>query len=469
MRTINEYILKRATVVYFLSLLVCVILYSSHWMAWYWTLAGIIEVTAFYLLSSYLEKSWWRREQIPFEKSLFCLSLTIRLLWLIGFYLFTTSVWHTPWEQPPGTPLDSESYFNEALWIKEMFLNKDITPYLIYISGRIDDTGYPVFLGFLDLLSNDSIIFTRLPNILFDAWTAVLTYRIANRNFGERIARRSAIFVLLMPMIIFYSGTTMKESLMLMLSTWAIERGDYTIRNRSFIGLSFLGFILLSSSLLFFRTVLAWVVILSFISALVFSSKRIITKTRRVLICLIIVIGGFTMGGAIMNQSEQLSEQMESTGANFEFRASRQGGNVLVKNLSKVMLAPLIFTIPFPTMVSIEGQNIQMLQNGGFYIKNILSFFVIFAFVIILRRKAWGNSVMIIAYLIGYLIVLTLSSFAHSGRFHHPILPVEMIFASLGMSFINNKRQVDWFDLFLFLEFIVIIAWNGFKLKGRGL
>ena len=76
---------------------------------------------------------------------------------------------------------------------------------------------------------------------------------------------------------------------------------------------------------------------------------------------------------------------------------------------------------------------------------------------------------MIIAYLIGYLLVLTLSSFAHSGRFHHPVIPVEMIFAAAGMSFISNKRQADFFDLFLIFEFIVIIAWNGFKLSGRGL
>ena len=76
---------------------------------------------------------------------------------------------------------------------------------------------------------------------------------------------------------------------------------------------------------------------------------------------------------------------------------------------------------------------------------------------------------MVIAYLIGYLLVLSLSSFAHSGRFHHPVIPVEMIFAALGISFIRNKKQADLFDYFLFLEFLVIIFWNGFKLKGRGL
>ena len=75
---------------------------------------------------------------------------------------------------------------------------------------------------------------------------------------------------------------------------------------------------------------------------------------------------------------------------------------------------------------------------------------------------------MIIAFFVGYLMVLSLSSFAQSGRFHHPVLPVEMIFGAYGISLIKNFKQVKWFDYFLLIEFFIIIAWNWFKLKGRG-
>ena len=469
MQTIYNYFLKRATVVYFLSLLTCMVLYSNHWMEWYWTLAGIIEVTGFVYLSSYLDLSWKEVSQASFERRLFSLSLILRLLWLIGFYLFSMNVWHSPWEQPLGVPMDSESYYNESLWIKEMILNKDLSPYLLYISGHIDDAGYPLFLGALSFITNNSIVLTRIPNIVFDSWTAVLIYRIANRNFDERVARVSGIFVVLMPMIIFFSGTTMKESMMLMLATWAVERGDFTIRNKSSLGFSFIEFILLAASLLLFRTALSWVLFLSFICALALSSERLITRPRRVVFLLILVFGGFLVGGNILEQRESLTEQFEATGANFEYRASRQGGNALVKGLSKAVLAPVIFSVPFPSMVSIEGQSIQVLQNGGYFLKNILSFFVIFALIVLVKRKVWCNNVMIIAFLLGYLLVLTLSSFAHSGRFHHPVIPIEMMFAVFGMSSIRNKRQADWFDYFLILEFLIIIVWNGFKLKGRGL
>ena len=438
-------------------------------MEWYWILTGVFEVTLFYGLTTYLEIGWNKLSSVAFEKKLFWGTATIRLLWVISYYLFTTNVWHTPWEQPIGTSMDSIGYFNEAMWLREMILNKDISPYLLYISNSIDDAGYPIFLGLLSLITEDSIFVTRLPNIIFDAFTAVLTYRLAHRNFGEKVARLAGLFTMLMPMIIFYSGITMKESIMLMLAMWALERGDYTIKNKSFIGFCFPVFILLTALLLFFRTALAWVLILSFICALVFSSERVINKTRRLGIILVISFAGlFFLGGSIMDQSNELINQVESTGANFEFRANRQGGNALVRNLSKAVFAPIIFSVPFPTMVSIEGQNIQQLQNGGFYIKNILSFFVLFSLITILKKRAWGSNVMVIAYMVGYLLALTLSSFAHSGRFHHPVLPVEMIFAALGIYSIHNRRQASYFDYFLIAEFLIILVWNGFKLRGRG-
>lgn len=439
-------------------------------MEWYWILAGIIEVTLFYGLSTSLELGWKIISSIQFEKKLLWGTAAIRLLWVIAYYLFTTNVWNTPWEQPIGASMDSTGYFEEAMWLRGMILNKDISPYLLYISNSIDDAGYPIFLGLLSLITEDSIFITRLPNIFFDAFTAVLTYRLAQRNFGEKVARLAGIFTMLMPMIIFYSGVTMKESLMLMLAIWALERGDYTIRNKSIGSFSFVSFLLLVASMLLFRKAIAWVLILSFICALVLSSEKIISKSRRFTIILVVVLGGlFFMGGYVLDQGTEVIEQIEANGGNLEYRANRQGGNVLASRLNRAVFAPLIFTIPFPTMVNIEGQHIQQLQNGGYYLKNIFSFFVLLSLIVLLKRKSWGNNVLIIAYLIGYLIALSLSSFAHSGRFHHPVLPIEMIFASFGMSCIKSKKEATLFDYFLILEFFIILVWNGFKLKGRGL
>ena len=466
----SHYFLRRATIVYFIALVVCCLLFFDHLMTWYWIMAGVVEVLLFYYLSLQCEIGWKNRSSKSIENRLFLVTLIVRFLWIFGFYFFTTEVWHTPWEQPIGTSMDSSAYFDEALWLIDMIKAGDISPYLLYASSRIDDVGYPVFLALCNLISDNSILFTRIPNAFFDAWTVVLTYRLANRNFCDSVGRLSAYFVILMPMVIFYSGTTMKESLMLMLSMWAVERGDFVIREKLFRSWHLVSFAVLVILLTFIRTALAWVIVLAFICALVFSSEKIINQSRRIVILfLVIFVGATFFGGRILEQSESLMEQANSTGANFEYRANRAGGNTLVSGLNKLVFAPLIFTLPFPTMVTIEGQNIQQLQNGGYYLKNVLSFFCIFALFTLLPKKRWRSNVMIIAFLLGYLMALGLSSFAQSGRFHHPALPMEMIFAAYGISQIKTIKQAKWFDYFLAVEFFVIIFWNWFKLRGRGL
>ena len=468
MQTLNRYFLRRATIVYIISLLVVLVAFSSHFMQWYWALMGLLEVTLFYFLSTTWELSWKNLTPKSFEKKLFLFTLITRVLWVLGFYWFTMSVWHTPWEQPIGTSMDSYAYFDESLWLAEMIRLGDISPYLAYVNPS--DAGYPVFLTLWGFITKSNILLTRLPNIFFDSWTVILTYRIAKRNFDEKTGRLAAIFTLLLPQLLFYTGVTMKESLMLMLTMWALERGDSAIRQDTFKVLSIIEFVLISLLLSFFRTALAWVIVLAFLCALVLSSERIMKASRRWIIIITIALAGVTIfGGTIIEQAEDLFEQVDSEGKNFEYRANRRGGNSLVANLSQVVFAPIMFTLPFPTMVEIEGQNIQQLQNGGYYLKNILSFFCIFSLFVLLLTKKWRGNVLIIAFLLGYLMVLALSSFAQSGRFHHPVIPMELIFASYGINCIKNRKQASWFDIFLLVEFVVIVFWNWFKLKGRGL
>ena len=467
MQTLNRYFLRRATILYIVSLMVVLLLFFPHFLQWYWALMGLLEVTLFYYLSSTWEISWSKSTEKSFERTLFAVTTISRIVWILLYYWFTMSVWHTPWEQPIGTSMDSYAYHDEAMWLAEMLRQRDISPYLEYASPS--DAGYPVFLALLSFIIKDNILLTRLPNAFFDAWTVILTYRIAKRNFGEKNGRLAAIFTLLLPQLFFYAGVTMKESLMLMLAMWAVERGDKAIRMDDSKVLCIIEFIILSILVSFFRTALAWVIVLAFLCALVFSSERVMKATRRWTILLVLGFAGITIfGGTLIEQTEDLLEQVDSEGQNFEYRANRKGGNKLVANLSKAAFAPIMFTLPFPTMVSIEGQNIQQLQNGGYFLKNILSFFCLFALSLLLIKKQWQGNVMIIAYLIGYLMVLALSSFAQSGRFHHPVLPIELVFASLGINSIRSKKQASWFDYFLIAEFFIILAWNWFKLKGRG-
>ena len=467
MKTRNRYYLQRAILVYFLSLLLCSIVFYQHVMTWYAFVAGITSIFLFYLLSVNWEKTWKNKDDKAFERSVFLSALLLRLCWVFLYYEFTTVFWGTPWEQPEGTKMDSVSYFNESLWAMELLDDGLFGVYLDWISVRLSDAGYPLLLMVFNKVSGSSILFTRIPNAFFDAWTAVLVYRLAKRNFDKNTAQLASIYTVLMPTLIFFSGVTMKESVMLMLTMWSLNLGDIIIRSRRLDVRTILSFALIAGSLFFFREVLLWVMMLAFFGSFALSSPRVKQASQRTIILVLAVTAVLLVaGGTILQQYEGIESQLAMTEDNF---INRSRDNALVKNLSKGMLFPFLFALPFPTMTDVPGQYVQAIQNSGFFLKNIFSFFCVFGIIILFIRSEWRNSSFLLEFLIGYLIVLGFSSFTHSGRFHHPVICVELIFAAYGLYAIKTIRQAKMFNLFFFLEIVIVIAWNWFKLAGRGL
>ena len=144
MQTLNRYFLRRATILYIVSLTVVLLVFFSNFMQWYWAAMGLLEVTLFYYLSSSWENTWSKSSEKSFEKTLFAVTAISRIAWILLYYLFTMAVWHTPWEQPIGTSMDSVGYYGEAMWLAEMIRQGDISPYLDYVNPS--DAGYPFYL-----------------------------------------------------------------------------------------------------------------------------------------------------------------------------------------------------------------------------------------------------------------------------------------------------------------------------------
>ena len=119
-------------------------------------------------------------------------------------------------------------------------------------------------------------------------------------------------------------------------------------------------------------------------------------------------------------------------------------------------------------MVAVYGQENQMMLNGACFIKNIMSGFTIFALVSMLFSGEWRKHVLPIALNSGYLVVLTFSTFAHSERFHFPVLALELMFAAYGVTLMKNKHK-RWFTIWLIAMCVANIGWAWIKLAGRGL
>ena len=132
-------------------------------------------------------------------------------------------------------------------------------------------------------------------------------------------------------------------------------------------------------------------------------------------------------------------------------------------------MAPMMFVIPFPTMVDVDQQYNQQMLSGGNYVRNFLGIFVLISlFEMIFVYRDWRKSIPCVAFMVSYLGVLSLSGFANSERFVLPALPFLLIFAADGVARLNemNYRWVKVWDCIVPL---MAIGWAVFKLGSRGM
>jgi hypothetical protein len=274
---------------------------------------------------------------------------------------------------------------------------------------------------------------------------------------------------MLMPNMWYYCGTSLKEIEMAFMVILFVERADAAIHSSkiTFRNIILPGVIVLA--MFTFRTALAGVMVAALTAALILSSGEQLQTWKKVLYSAAFAIWLFlTVGVEITQETMAMWEnRTENQSVGYEWRANRAGGNTFAQYASASVLAPFIFTIPFSSMVNIPNQENQMMLNGANFIKNVLSGLTIFALFLLLLRGDWRKHVLPIAVTCGYLVVLVFSNFAHSERFHFPILAMELMFAAYGVSQLQNKHK-RWYVIWLVVVCVIVNVWAWIKLAGRG-
>ncbi|MDD4969942.1 MAG: hypothetical protein PHT07_10990 [Paludibacter sp.] len=464
---IPKYFTSKAIFLYLGVLSFCSVLFFSHTLPLIWMIFGITEVLGFFYFSNLLTKKWSDISPKLFIKRLFTTALIIRLAWVIFSYFFYISMTGKPFEFASA---DAFNYDNRANWIKGLFEIPYYQPYFNFVKEGFSDAGYPTYLAVLYYVTNSSILIARLLKALYSAYTCVLIYKLATRNFGGQIGRMAAIFCMLMPNLIYYTGLHVKEVEMVLLTVLFVDRTDLMLRNKNFNFAEIAPPILLAASLFFLRTVLGATALFALFSALMFSSTKVVGSGKRiVLIVWILGTVGYFIGGSLSTEVEQVWNARENNQQqSMDWRSKRDNGNKFSRYASSAVFAPVIFVIPLPTIVNTPAQENQQLINGGNYVKNIMAFFVLLALVWVIRNQKWRDYILIGSFTIGYLIVIAMSAFAQSERFHQPALPFLLIMAAFGISKVTNKSKIyfTWYMLFIFAA---IVAWSWFKLAGRGM
>jgi hypothetical protein len=443
------------------------ILFFNRIISVQWVLTGIISVVAFFAVANLLSLKWVDRNEKYFVKELFLYSVVIRLSWVIISYILYISLTGKPFE---FSTADAMGYHRSAEWLSKGSWSAAWEKLVAISGGGVSDAGYPFYLTMLYSLVGSEVLIPRLVKAILSAYMVVLVFRLAQRNFGDDVGRMAGIFAMLMPNLIYYNGLHLKEIEMVFLSIWFLERADSLMRSNVLNIPKLILVILIAAVLFTFRTVLGVTALFSVLTALTLSTKRVSKAANRWFFALwVILVIAYFAGGRIANEVEEVWEGRKINQQNsYEWRSKRQDGNTFARYASSTFLAPAIIIVPLPTMVNVPIQQNQQLLHGGYYVKNVMAFFVFMALFVLVLSKQWRNHLLILSYTVGYLMVIAFSAFAHSERFHLPVLPLLLILAAYGIENITPPMKRLYIPYLVLLS-IVIVAWTWFKLAGRGL
>ena len=455
---------NRAIAVYLAALALVSVFFVGYRMLWGYVLAGIVYVTGFFLLTNRLSETWRVFPEKRFVRNLFYLAFGLRLAWVIISYYYYIAMTGQPFEFGAA---DSISYHDEAEWLAGSSWSFVWDYY--FGSFGISDVGYPLYLTVIYKLVGPVVIVPRILKALLSAYTCVLMYRLSQRTFGEEIGRMVGIMAALMLNLIIYCGYHLKETEMLFLEVAFLERADYMFRSHKTTFWNILIPSLLALSMFFFRTVLGTVAVFSLATAVLLSNTPSMKRGwKRVTLILWGILSLLVLsGGTIMTEIEGYWERKEE---NLEKKRLEQTlrGNQWAQYATGAVMAPMVFVLPFSTMVDVAGQYSQQEKHGGNYVRNFMGFFAILGIFEALRRKKWRDFALIGSFVIAYLGIVSVSGFSNSERFLLPGLPCLIMIWAYGVSTLRKntfKLLTPWCLIVVAMEF----AWAFFKLGSRGL
>ena len=462
-----------AMLIYVVALVICNVLYMEYAMEWYFWIFGLVEVCCYFYFANKLTKDWAMLRPKTFVKNLFWSAFMIRVAVMFFLYWFHNEMTGQPFMFAAA---DARGYHDEAKWIAETLRDGHFKTYLDYKFGSgkgVSDAGYPMYLGMVYWLTWDSIIAARLLKCLWGALSCILIYRLGRRNFGEQVGRIAGILMMLESHFWIYGGMHLKETEMVFMLLLFLERADALLRYRKFNFATISVVVVLLAALFTFRTVLGLTALFAIGLSLFLSSQRVVNWSRRVVVLIVVAMTAlYFVGGRITSEIEEIWERKDD---NQNMRMTEivqtQG---FAKYAGAAVYAPMIFTIPFPTMVATEGQETSRMLHGGMVTKNIMSFFCLVSIITLLlpiipNKNRWRDHVLIGSFLIAYLLILTFSAFAHADRFHMPALAIEILFMAYGVSLLSDNRVKRWYNWWIVVMFVAFVGWNWFKLAGRGL
>ena len=450
--------------VYLLSLLIVSVSFRSYalkplWMAW-----GIGTVCFFFLTTWFFFRQWRHDETKKFIRKVFWIALGIRAVYvgtIILYYYYQTGL------AMEYQAADSMSYHQWAIALAKLAREGEFGIIFRWLNANtmgFSDQGYVLYLTTLYTCFDNNILGPRLLKALMSAYMCVAIYKLASRSLGEKTGRLAAVVAVFLPNFIHYTGTYLKETELIFLTTLALERMDYLVRSKRYTFWNIAFPILLTALTFGFRTIVGMILILCFILFILFQERPLMTKKAK-----IVTIGAAALVSLVFLFTPIGREMLIMFRINFltgEVPPIKyeQMGLKYAEYASGKYLAPGFFTLPLTNLVEVANEN-QKMMNGTFFVKNYLAFFALWCIVVAFREKKWRDFSLIGSFAIIYALCIAFSFAFNSERYHLPVMPCFLIMAAFAMTHFR-KKDFAVFYTYNALLVIAIVAWNYIKLDG---
>lgn len=451
---------------YLIALITISLVFKDHALQTKWIIWGVSEVLFFFALISIFYPQWKNDDPKCFWRKVFWVALVLRAVYVVFSYYYYNYHVGCPFEKSG----DEVGYYRRSVYFAES-IRKGNLRFVIdtlnnYTMG-FSDQGYLVWLTFIHTLFGPSLLLDRFLKALMSAYMCIVVYKLSSRTFGERTGRLAAMLCVFMPLLIQITGSHTKETEMIFLSMFALERMDYLIRSKKYTFWNILIPILLTGLTFGFRTVVGMCVIFAFLVFIILSPKEMVNRNSKIITLsatgVVLLVFLFTMIGNEMeiyyrlnfSGSDYLSKKYESMGLEYHELAQSK------------YLFPGAFVLPLSPMVK-EAPVHNKRWNGSIYVKSFLGFFAMLAILIAVRQKKWRDFSLIGAYELAYLGIVMSTFTANSERYHEPGIPLLLVMAAYAMTHLRHKDMI-YFYAYCGLLFVALFAWNWLKLAARGL
>lgn len=459
-------IAERAIAIYLISLAIVSAVFFRYIMLWWYIVLGITWVVAFFTLTEKWSREWRTISEKNYLRNLFQAAVIIRLAWVVISYFIYKEWTGIPFEYGAR---DALGYHEEAVW----FAGSDwATIWDAYFGSGFhgfSDVGYPFYLGIIYRIFGPVIIIPRIIKVFISAYTCILLYRVTSRIIGEDMGRLAGIICVLIPNLVIYCGYHLKETEMVFLEVLFLERADHMLRTSKMTFWDVFVPSLLALTMFFFRTVLGAAAAFALATGVLLSNypsmKRGLRRASLVgwgILC-VAVVGG----GSLMTEIESYWEDRGDNVASQRLQQTVRG-NQWAQYATGTVMAPMIFVLPFSTMINVDEQYAQQTKHSGNYVRNFMGFFAILAVYEAIRRKKWRDLALPLAFVASYLGVVSVSGFSNSERFLLPGLPLLILLWTYGITTLR-KQTFKMFAPWTIVVVLMEVGWAFFKLGSRGL